>query len=222
MPQRHRTAAAAQLWSRRMTITIHVEGARPEEIIRGLLAAQRVFDRAGVSPDEAATARFVVEGWDIEGFPEPAPDAELAISHVWDEADQAAVTACCAGWRQDKIPGSADLELVTEPVRFRLTPAENDQDRMFETAEAGILQEICQEGYFDEGRPEDKVAYLLNDWDFRQFSQEQRRLYEDRIRPLMRIWTFERPRFEEEYARRRTEWEGELAADARQTDLFAA
>jgi hypothetical protein len=203
-----------------MTITIHVEGAKPEEIIRGLLAAQLVFDRAGVTPDDAATARFVVEGWDIEGFPEPAPDAELAICHVWDEADQAAVTACCASWRQEKIPASADLELVTEPVRFRLTPGENDE--MFETAEAGILQEMCQEGYFDDGRPEDKVAYLLDDWDFGQLSDEQRRFYEERIRPLMRIWTFERPRFEDEYARRRAEWAGDLEADERQMDLFAA
>jgi hypothetical protein len=205
-----------------MTITIHVEGARPEEIIRGLLAAQLVFDQAGVTPDAAATARFVVEGWDIEGFPEPAPDAELEICHVWDEADQAAVTACCAGWRQEKIPCSADLELVTEPARFRLTPGENDQDRMFETAEAGILEEMCQEGYFDDGRPEDKVAYLLDDWNLAQLSGEQRRLYAERIRPLMRIWAVERHRFEAEYARRRAEWAGGLPADDRQTDLFAA
>jgi hypothetical protein len=221
MTQRHRTAAA-QSWSRQMTITIHVEGARPEEIIRGLLAAQLVFDKAGVTPDEAATARFVVEGWDIEGFPEPAPDAELEICHVWDEADQAAVTACCAGWPKEKIPGSADLKLVTEPVRFRLTPGENDQDWMFETAEAGILEEMCQEGYFDDGRPEDKVAYLLDDWNFGQLSDEQRRFYEKRLRPLLRIWTCERHRFEEEYSRRRAEWAGGLPADSRQTDLFAA
>ena len=120
------------------------------------------------------------------------------------------------------LPDSADLELVTEPVRFRLTAAENDQDRMFETAEAGLLQEICQEGYFDDGRPEDKVAYLLSDWDFAQLSGEQRRLYDERIRPLMRIWSFERHRFEEEYERRRAEWAGGLPADDRQTDLFAA
>lgn len=48
-----------------MTITIRVEGAQPEEVVRGLLAAQDVFDKAGVTPDQAATARFVVEGWDI-------------------------------------------------------------------------------------------------------------------------------------------------------------
>ena len=51
-----------------MTITIRVEGAQPEEIVRGLLAAQDVFDKAGVTPDQAAMARFVVEGWDIRGF----------------------------------------------------------------------------------------------------------------------------------------------------------
>jgi hypothetical protein len=93
---------------------------------------------------------------------------------------------------------------------------------MFETAEAGILEEMCQEGYFDDGRPEDKVAYLLDDWDFEQLSDEQRRLYEDRIRPLMRLWTFGRHRFEEEYARRRAERVGGLSTDDRQTDLFAA
>ncbi|MER9757993.1 hypothetical protein NKJ46_32240 [Mesorhizobium sp. M0166] len=41
-----------------MTITIRVEGAQPEEIVRGLLAAQEVFDKAGVTPDQAATARL--------------------------------------------------------------------------------------------------------------------------------------------------------------------
>lgn len=107
-------------------------------------------------------------------------------------------------------------------LRFRLTPGENNEDWMFETAEAGILQEMCQEGYFDDGRPEDKVAYLLNDWDFRQLNGEQRRLYDERIRPLMGIWTFERPRFEAEYARRRAEWAGDLPADERQMNLFAA
>ena len=58
-----------------MTITIHVAGAQPEDIVRGLLAAQAVFDRAGVTPDQAATARFVVEGWDIRGFAGKVPEA---------------------------------------------------------------------------------------------------------------------------------------------------
>lgn len=205
-----------------MTITIHVQGAQPDEIVRGLLAAQEVFDKADVTPDQAATARFVVEGWDIKGFPEPAPEAELAICGVWDEADQAAVRACCTGWSPDRIPDSASLELVREPQRFKLTTGDKESEWLFETAEAGILEEMCEEGYFDDGRPEDEVAYLLDDWDFEQLTDKQRRLYDERIHPLMRIWAFERERFEEEYARLRAEWARDLPPDDRQFDLFAA
>jgi len=80
-----------------------------------------VFDKAGVTPDEAATARFVVEGWDISGFRGKVPEHELGICAVWDEADQAAVKACCVGWVVDQLPSSADLELVREPGRFKFT-----------------------------------------------------------------------------------------------------
>lgn len=55
-------------------------GASPEEIICGLLAAQEVFDKAGVTPEQAATARFVVEGWDFSGFRGKVPEAELTIA----------------------------------------------------------------------------------------------------------------------------------------------
>lgn len=204
-----------------MTITIRVEGAQPEDIIRGLLAAQEVFDKAGVTPDEAATARFVVEGWDIRGFVGKVPEAELAICTVWDEADQAAAQACCAGWAIDKVPNSAELELVQEPQRFRFTSEEERSEWLFQTANAGILEEMCEEGYFNEGRSEDEVAFLLDDWDFRQLTEEQRRLYDERIYPLMRIWFFERERFEEEYNRLRNERSHELPDD-RQLNLFAA
>jgi hypothetical protein len=204
-----------------MTITIRVEGAQPEEIVRGLLAAQDVFDKAGVTPDQAATARFVVEGWDIRGFTGKVPEEELAICTVWDEADQAAVRACCASWNADKVPSSADLELVREPQSFRFTSEEERSEWLFQTADAGILEEMCGEGYFNEGRPEDEVAFLLDDWDFEQLTEEQRRLYDERIHPLMRIWFFERERFEEEYARRRAEWSDRLP-DERQLNLFAA
>jgi hypothetical protein len=205
-----------------MTITIHVGGAQPEEIVRGLLAAQEVFDKAGVTPDQAATARFVVEGWDIKGFPDPAPEAELAICTVWDEANQAAVTACCAGWTSDKVPSSADLELVAEPARFRLTTSDKESEWLFETAKDGILEEMCEEGYFADGRPEDEVAYLLDDWNFDELTEKQRRLYDERIDPLMRIWAFERERFEEEYARLRAGWSRDMLPDDRQLNLFAA
>ncbi|RUV48004.1 MULTISPECIES: hypothetical protein [unclassified Mesorhizobium] len=204
-----------------MTITIRVEGAQPEEIVRGLLAAQEVFDKAGVTPDQAAMARFVVEGWDIRGFTGKVPEDELAICTVWDEADQAAVQASCAGWEADKIPSSADLELVREPQRFSFTSEEERSEWLFRTADAGILEEMCEEGYFDDGRPEDEVAFLLDDWDFEHLTEEQRRLYDDRVYPLMRIWFFERERFEEEYNRLRAEW-ARGTQDDRHVDLFAA
>ncbi|RWI08815.1 MULTISPECIES: hypothetical protein [Mesorhizobium] len=205
-----------------MTITIRVEGAQPEEIVRGLLAAQEVFDKAGVTPDQAAMARFVVEGWDIRGFTGKVPEEELAICTVWDEADQAAVQACCSGWDADKVPSSGDLELVQEPQRFSFTSEEERSEWLFQTADAGILEEICEEGYFSDGRPEDEVAFLLADWDFEQLTYEQRGLYDERIYPLMRIWFFERERFEGEYARRRDEWARDLPHDSRQLSLFAA
>ena len=180
-----------------MTITISIEGAQPEEIMRGLIAAQEVFTKAGVTPDQAATARFVVEGWDIRGFTGKVPEAELAICTVWDEADQAAVQACCTGWAADKVPDSAELELVREPQRFTLASEEELSEWLFQTSDSGILEEICEEGYFNDGRPEDEVAFLLDDWDFKRLTEEQRRLYDEHIYPLMRIWFFERERFEE-------------------------
>lgn len=205
-----------------MTITIRVEGAQPEEIVRGLLAAHDVFDKARVTPDQAAMARFVVEGWDIRGFTGKVPEEELAICTVWDEADQAAVQACCAGWATDKVPSSAELELAREPQRFRFTSEEERSEWLFQTADAGILEEMCEEGYFDDGRAEDEVAFLLDDWDFGQLTEAQRRLYDQRIYPLMRVWFFERDRFEEEYHRLRAEWSCDKRPDDRQFELFTA
>ena len=105
-------------------ITIRIEGASADEIQRGLVAAQAVFDRAGVTALQAAEARFAREGWDIGGFADPAP-GDLDIADLWDEADQAAVAACCAGWPAEKVPKTADLELLYEP-----NPVEDvDDDR---------------------------------------------------------------------------------------------
>jgi hypothetical protein len=97
-----------------MSITIHIPGAKPEEIVRGLLAAQQVFEKAGVTPLQAAEAAFDMEGWDIQGFQGDAPD-NADICNVWLDADQAAVEACCAGWPKDKIPHIAELALSDEP-----------------------------------------------------------------------------------------------------------
>jgi len=62
---------------------------------------------------------------------------------------------------------------------------------------------------------------LLDDWDFERLTKEQRRLYDERLYPLMRIWAFERERFNDEYDRLRNEWLSDMPDD-RQFDLFAA
>ena len=118
---------------------------------------------------------------DIRGFTGKVPEDELAICTVWDEADQAAVQACCAGWDGDKIPSSAELELVREPRRFTLASEEELSEWLFQTSDAGILEEICEEGYCNDGRPEDEVAFLLDDWDFGHLTEEQRRLYDEHL-----------------------------------------
>ncbi|RWM43696.1 hypothetical protein [Mesorhizobium sp.] len=111
------------------------------------------------------------------------------------------------------MPDTADLELVQEPQRFCLTSDDKENECLFETAAADILEEMCEEGYFDDGRPVDEVAFLLDDGDFEQLTDEQRHLYDEQIYPLMRIWFFERNRFEEEYARRRASLSGPTTGD---------
>lgn len=95
-------------------ITIHIEGAAVDEVERGLLAAQAVFDRAGVTAYQAAEAHFDREGWDLRDFADPVPDG-LEIAELWDEADTAAVAACCASWPPEKVPSTAELAVVYKP-----------------------------------------------------------------------------------------------------------
>lgn len=99
-----------------MQLTITVNGANPEEIARGLAAACAVFDRAGITPERAADARFAAEGSDISGFIDKISDDDLALGGVWDDADEAALRACCDGWEDARKPTSANLELV-DPYR---------------------------------------------------------------------------------------------------------
>ncbi|MCQ8871938.1 hypothetical protein NP945_08900 [Mesorhizobium sp. LMG17149] len=104
-----------------MELRLNIEGATPEELARGVAAAEAVFSRAGITALQGAEGLFALEGWDIKGFPEddqPTEDEDQAAS-VWMEADEAATTACCAGWPEDKVPGHQILELIDVP-RTRL------------------------------------------------------------------------------------------------------
>ena len=96
-----------------MSLLIHVDGATAEEFERGIAAAQAVFDAAGVTPHDAATANFARAAWELGGFQGDGPtDAVMERAALWHEADLAATQACCATW--SAIPESADLEVRME------------------------------------------------------------------------------------------------------------
>mgnify|MGYP001459875755 CR=1 FL=1 len=122
-------------------ITLTVEGAEPEEIARGLAAAQAVFDRAGVTPDRAADARFNAEGWDIRGFDDDISGDDLAICTVWDEAEGAAIEACCAGWAKRPGPTAAYLKLV-DPSYVPSGMAPENVTSLFMARKREIAREI--------------------------------------------------------------------------------
>ncbi len=100
-----------------MELRLNIENATPEELARGIAAAEAVFARAGITALQGAEGLFALEGWDINGFPEDdkRTEDEDRAATVWLEADEAATTACCAGWPEDKIPRHQVMELINVP-----------------------------------------------------------------------------------------------------------
>ncbi|MBZ9811027.1 MULTISPECIES: hypothetical protein [unclassified Mesorhizobium] len=99
-----------------MDLLLSVPGASPEEIARGIEAAERVLARAGFTAEQAAEGAFVVEGWDINGFPEDGLDNwTSSAAQAWGQANNAALEACCAGWPEERKPITVSLELLTDP-----------------------------------------------------------------------------------------------------------
>lgn len=97
-------------------LLLDCEGATEKEKQRGIEAAWSVFDRAGVSAVAAAYARFKRDAGDEGGFqgPNRPTEEEAEIDHLWDEAEAAAIDACCATWA--KRPNDASLELHYDAV----------------------------------------------------------------------------------------------------------
>ncbi len=86
-----------------MALWIMDSGATTKEIERGVAAAEAVFERAGVTAQEAFEAQQKID----QG--EQVTNEETMRAVVWGEADSAAVVECCKGWR--RIPEAAHLEL---------------------------------------------------------------------------------------------------------------
>jgi hypothetical protein len=119
-------------------IKIHIEGATDAEIQRGLAAALAVFAAGGTTAVEAALAAHLRESlheggyydeqgnfrdpyegeplWENEVRLKEMTEREHKIAPLWEQADAAAVEACCAGWPEEKTPYSADLSLIHEEV----------------------------------------------------------------------------------------------------------
>ncbi len=87
-----------------MALWINDSGASTEEILRGVAAAVAVFERYGVTAEEAPAAQQLID----DG--EQVDNATTMRAVAWGEADAAAVKACCAGW--NRIPEAAHLELA--------------------------------------------------------------------------------------------------------------
>jgi len=75
------------------------DNASTEDIQRGIDAAKKVFEEAGVTPDEAKQAD---EAWPTVRYPNH-------MENIWPEAEMSALDACCKNWLS--IPEAAHLEL---------------------------------------------------------------------------------------------------------------
>lgn len=88
-----------------------------EENAIAAAAAIAVCNAAGISPILAAHADWEVEGWDIEGFPEPGPVEWFDISDVWGHAQEAARQALKARWPDlDTMYVALQLDDPEEPA----------------------------------------------------------------------------------------------------------
>jgi hypothetical protein len=97
-----------------MKLRLQIKGASPEDMQRGIEAAEKVFATAGISAEQGAGGMFALEGWDVASFRkdmQPTEDEDYAAS-VWMGANKAAISACCAGWPADEVPPHLLLELV--------------------------------------------------------------------------------------------------------------
>jgi hypothetical protein len=92
-----------------------IEDTSPEEIAKGLRAAQAVLDAAGVTDAEAAWGLFELESFDDA----PERNAERRVANAaFDagvalmQARKAAIAACCQGWAHCPRSGDWTLDVL--------------------------------------------------------------------------------------------------------------
>lgn len=106
-----------------MELTLDAPGATPEQLARGLAAAQRVFAVAGVSALEAAVGAYEREGWDVRDFEGDVARPLIAWAELWEQATLAACEGC---W--SNLAGSKDALLSLDGI------SEADHAAMLEKA----------------------------------------------------------------------------------------
>jgi len=87
----------------------------------------------------------------------------------------------------------------------------DDDDWNFDSAHLEILDGLIEQGMFDDGLPEDRVAYLLRGMHGDDLSPEDWKLYNERIMPLLWTYHVNYDRFAEEYANRQSLADGKRA-----------
>ncbi|MBT2325887.1 hypothetical protein J7E62_26510 [Variovorax paradoxus] len=96
-------------------MVVHVEGSTPEQRARGVAAAQEVFERAGVEPWATAKAHFKRAGESLQpsDVESSLTEEEGRLAHLFDEAEEAALAACCEEW--DAVPPDSYFQLLKPP-----------------------------------------------------------------------------------------------------------
>ena len=123
---------------KRPRLVLHVAGATPEQLKRGLQAAQDYFAAVGISPADARNALSKIEDEDI-GVPDvEISERESSIWQHWTEAQTVAFEACCGdlknvpphSWLEYRVHDERDaLRWAREKAKYLgwpipLTPAE--------------------------------------------------------------------------------------------------
>jgi len=93
-----------------MGLHLRIKGVSPEDIERGIAAAQAVLNAAGITAYRACAGMFALECWDDDGFEGELSEEDSKAASAWLEAEGAAIDACCIGWPEDKKPGMSSLE----------------------------------------------------------------------------------------------------------------